>query len=237
MIYNNYYKPTQVRGVVNLIYITYILSTIAKINILIENVVSNGGVLAYIIMFLILFVGAAFVLTAPLLPSVSLIFLVASLSVAGLLNPFLSFVVLIAAVASGDLTSYYIGKIIRHRVINNKKIPFLKASYINRTILIYEKADFLSIVFARFTPFIGSIAQFVAGTINHNIGTFFKRNIIGGAIWLLVNFACGYLIASIPGIKSNFALIFMLVPFVSTLVSLGYHIARNIGITVLKIRA
>jgi membrane-associated protein len=225
------------KGVICLTFINYAVDLIAKINTLIEHAVSSGGSLAYIIMFLILFVGAAFVFTAPMLPSVSLIFLVASLSVAGLLNPFLSFIVLIAAIALGDLTSYYIGKIIRHRVINNKKIPFLKDAYINRTILLYEKADFLSIVFARFTPVIGSFAQFVAGTINHNLGTFCKRNIIGGVIWLLVNFTGGYLVASIPGIKSNFTLIFMLVPFASLLVSGGYHIARNIGIAGLIKRA
>lgn len=209
-------------------YITNGLNLFAKANIVIENAVSNGGNLAYIIMFLILFIGAAFVFTAPMVPSVSLIFLVASLSVAGLLNPFLSFIVLISAIALGDLTSYYIGKVIRHRLINNQKIPFIKIEHINRTRLIYDKADFISIVFARFTPVIGSFAQLVAGTINHNIATFCKRNIIGGVIWLLVNFVCGYVVAVIPALKNNFALIFMLVPIASMFVSIGYYIAKNI---------
>jgi len=223
--------------VIHLAFTNYFADIFAKINILIEGVVGNGGSIAYIIMFLILFIGSAFVFTAPMLPSVSLIFLVASLSVAGLLNPFLSFLVLIAAIALGDLTSYHIGKVIRHKLINNEKIPFIKTRYINRTKLIYDRADFLSIVFARFTPVVGSFAQLVAGAIDHNIGTFCKRNVIAGAIWLLVNFASGCLIAVIPGIKSNFALIFMLVPFASGLVSVGYYIARNSGIILLTKRA
>ncbi|MDF2592660.1 MAG: hypothetical protein K0S75_2126 [Clostridia bacterium] len=214
-----------------------IMNLLAKINVVIERAVGNGGSLAYIIMFLILFIGAAFVFTAPMLPSVSLIFLVASLSVAGLLNPFLSFVVLVTAIALGDLTSYYIGKIIRFKLINNEKIPFIKIKHINTTKLIYEKSDFLSILFARFTPVVGSFAQLVAGAINHNIGTFCKRNVIAGGIWLFVNFAGGCLISIIPGLKSNFALIFMLVPFASGIVSVGYYLARNSGIAFLMKRA
>jgi len=213
------------------------MNLFAKINILIESVVGSGGSIAYLIMFLILFIGAAFVFTAPMLPSVSLIFLVASLCVAGLLNPFLSFLVLVSAMALGDLTSYYIGKVIRNKLINNEKIPFIKTKYINRTKLIYDKADFLSIIFARFTPVVGSFAQLVAGAINNNIITFCKRNVTAGAIWLLVNFAGGCLVAVIPGIKSNFALIFMLVPFASGLISVGYYIARNSGIVLLSKRA
>lgn len=220
-----------------MVFTNYFAELFAKVNILIESVVGNGGSIAYIIMFLVLFIGAAFVFTAPMLPSVSLIFLVASLSVAGLLNPFISFAVLITAIALGDLTSYYIGKVIRYKLINNEKIPFIKTKHINRTKLIYDRADFLSIVFARFTPIVGSFAQLVAGAINHNISTFCKRNIVAGAIWLLINFAGGCLIAVIPGIKSNFALIFMLVPFASGIVSVGYYIARNSAIVLLTKRA
>jgi membrane-associated protein len=223
--------------VIHLAFTHFFVDLFAKINILIESVVGNGGSIAYIIMFLILFIGAAFVFTAPMLPSVSLIFLVASLSIAGLLNPFLSFLVLIAAIALGDLTSYYIGKAIRYKLLNNEKVPFINPKYINRTKLIYERADFVSVVFARFTPVVGSFAQLVAGAIDHNISTFCKRNVIAGSIWLLVNFAGGCLVATIPGIKSNFALIFMLVPFASGLVSVGYYIARNSGIVLLIKRA
>lgn len=208
-------------------YITQMLELFAQVNILIEKVVSKGGGLAYLIMFLILFIGAAFVFTAPMLPSLSLIFLVASLCVAGLLNPVLSVVVLIAAIALGDLTSYYIGKTIRCKLINNQKVPFIKVQHINETRKLYDKADFLAIVFARFTPVIGSFAQLVAGTIDHKFGTFCKRNVISGAIWLLVNFIFGYVLAFVPALKSNFVLIFMLVPIASGFLSIGYYLARN----------
>ncbi|MDF2840936.1 MAG: hypothetical protein K0Q99_1708, partial [Clostridia bacterium] len=144
------------RGVANLEFITHAMELFTQANIIVEKTVSSGGGLAYIIMFLILFAGAAFVFTAPVLPSISLIFLVASLCVAGLLNPVLSFVVLIAAISLGDLTSYFIGKAIRHKLINNQKIPFIKVEHINSTRKLYDKADFIAIVLARFTPMIGS---------------------------------------------------------------------------------
>lgn len=210
-------------------YITPILEFFAQVNLVIENAVSSGGSLAYIIMFLILFVGAAFVFTAPMLPSLSLIFLVASLSVAGLLNPVISLIVLIAAISLGDLTSYYIGKTIKNKLINNQRIPFIKIEHINITKRLYDKADFFAIVFARFTPVIGSFAQLVAGTIDQKISTFCKRNVVSGAIWLLLNFTFGYLVAFIPALKSNFVLIFMLVPIASMFLSIGYYMARNFG--------
>jgi len=209
--------------------LTQILEMFAQVNVMIEGAVSSGGGLAYVIMFLILFIGAAFVFTAPMLPSISLIFLVASLCVAGLLNPVVSFLVLVAAIALGDLTSYYFGKVIRYKLINHEKIPFIKVKHIDETRKIYDKADFLAIVFARFTPVIGSFAQLVAGTIDHKISTFCKRNVIGGTIWLLVNFTFGYLVAYIPAIKSNFVLIFMLVPIASGVLSIGYYLAKNFG--------
>jgi membrane protein DedA with SNARE-associated domain len=223
--------------VANLELITHVLKLFTQANQVIEKVVSSGGSLAYIIMFLILFIGAAFVFTAPVLPSISLIFLVASLCVAGLLNPFLSFIVLIAAISLGDLTSFFIGKAIRHKLINNQRIPFIKVEHINQTRKIYDKADFLSIVLARFTPMIGSFAQLVAGTIDHKISTFCKRNVISGVIWLIVNFTGGLLIAFIPMMKSNFVLIFMIVPFASMFLSIGYYLARNYASIVLMKRA
>lgn len=218
-------------------FVAQAMELFTQANIIIEKAVSSGGSLAYIIMFLILFIGAAFVFTAPMLPSISLIFLVASLCVAGLLNPVLSFLVLIAAISLGDLTSYFIGKAIRHKLINNQKIPFIKVEHINHTRRIYDKADFFAIVLARFTPMIGSFAQLVAGTIDHKITTFCKRNVIGGVIWLIVNFSGGLLIAFIPALKSNFVLIFMLVPVASMILSAGYYLAKNFSTISLMKRA
>ena len=211
-------------------FITKAMELFTQANIIIEKAVSSGGSLAYMIMFLILFIGTAFVFTAPVFPSVSMIFLIASLSVAGLLNPVISFLVLIAAITLGDLTSYFLGKAIRYKLINNQKIPFIKVEHINHTRKIYDKADFLAIVLARFTPLIGSFAQLAAGTIDHKISTFCKRNLIGGVIWLIVNFTGGFLVAFIPALKSNFVLIFMLVPFASMFLSVGYYMAKNFGI-------
>jgi membrane protein DedA with SNARE-associated domain len=67
----------------------------------------------------------------------------------------------------------------------------------------------------------------VAGTINHRIATFCKRNVVSGIIWLFVNFISGWLIARIPALESNFALIFMIVPVASLFISIGYYIVKN----------
>lgn len=212
-------------------FITNMLALISQVNVIIEQVVKSGGYWAYVIMFLILYTGAAFVITAPALPSVSLIFLVASLSVAGLLNPFLSVFVLAAAIILGDVTSYFLGKGVRCKLLDNCKVPFIKHEHIKRTQHIYDKADFVSILFARFTPLIGSLAQLVAGAVNHSFTTFCLRNVIAGVIWLLVYFVGGWIVAVIPALRSNFVLIFMIVPIASGVVSVAYYLIKNIGTT------
>lgn len=210
-------------------FINEVIEWITRFNLLIENTVIRGGDWAYIVMFAILYAGAAFVVTAPLLPSVSLIFLVASLSVAGFLNPVASFLVLVAAIVLGDLTSYFLGKGVRTKLLDNCKIPFIKKEHISFTQSIYEKSDFISIVLARFTPLIGSLAQMVAGAVNHKLSTFCARNLIAGVIWLIVYFIGGWVVAVIPAFKNNFVLIFMIVPVASGVVSVVYYIARNWG--------
>ena len=221
----------------SLAFIDEAVALISKFNLLIENTVINGGDWAYIIMFVILYAGAAFVVTAPLLPSVSLIFLVASLSVAGFLNPFVSFIVLVSAIVLGDLTSYFLGKGVRCKLLDNCRIPFIKKEHINFTKNIYEKSDFISIVLARFTPLIGSLAQMVAGAVNHKLSTFCARNLVAGVIWLIVYFVGGWVVAVIPAFKNNFVLIFMVVPVASGIVSVAYYITRNFGILALSKRA
>lgn len=210
-----------------MVYITYAMELLTKMNLIIESIVKSGGNWAYVIMFLILFTGAACVFTAPILPSVSLIFLVTSLSIGGTLNPVLSFITLVAAIALGDLVGYYIGRLIGEKLISTNRLPIIKDKHINKTRVLYNKVDYLTIIFARFTPIVGSLAQMVAGAINFNLASFFKRNVVAGVIWLSVHFAAGLIISEIPSFKNNYVVLFMVVPIFSLIVSATYYIKKN----------
>ncbi|MEA4848507.1 MAG: VTT domain-containing protein [Clostridiaceae bacterium] len=210
-------------------YVIYLTEIVIRLNYMIEKIVVHGGNWAYAVMFLILYAGAAFVLAAPFLPSVSLIFLVTSLSITGLINPVTALLTLTAAIVLGDVTSYYIGKIIRDKIITTNRLSIIKESHIERTKALYDEVGLTAVIFARFTPIIGSLAQMVAGAINYSMDAFISRNVIAGIIWLLVNFALGWAFAVIPELRGNFIVLIMIMPAFSFLVSMLYYLKKSIA--------
>ena len=210
-------------------YAVYLIEIITRLNHMIEKIVIHGGNWAYAVMFLILYAGAAFVLAAPFLPSVSLIFLVTSLSIARLINPVAALLTLTAAIVLGDITSYYIGKLIRDKIITTNRLSIIKEAHIERTKALYDEVGLTAVIFARFTPIVGSLAQMVAGAINYSMDAFISRNIIAGIIWLLVNFALGWAFAVIPELRSNFIVLIMIMPTFSFLGSMMYYLKKRIG--------
>lgn len=209
-------------------YAIYIIEFIKKSNYIIEKTVLLGGNWAYAVAFLVLYIGAAFVVAAPFLPSVSLIFLVTSLSIAGLMNPVTALLTLTAAIVLGDVTSYYIGKLVRRKIIKANKPSFIKEAHLERTKALYDGAGLMAVILARFTPVVGSLAQMVAGAINYSMDAFISRNIIAGIIWLMVNFALGWAFAVIPELRSNFVVLFMIMPVISLLGSVLYYLKKGL---------
>lgn len=209
-------------------YVVYITGLISKLNYIIEKVVIFGGNWAYAVMFLILYSGTAFVLATPFLPSVSLIFLITSLSIAGLLNPFTALLTLTAAIVLGDVTSYYIGRLIRDKIITTNRLSIIKEKHIEKTKALYDGAGLAAVILARFTPVVGSLAQMVAGAINCRMDDFISRNVIAGVIWLLTNFALGWAFAVIPELRSNFIVLIMIMPVFSFLGSIVYYLRKSL---------
>jgi membrane-associated protein len=206
-----------------------IMSITTKANNMIENAVIHGGNWAYAMMFIILFTGAALVFTAPALPSTSLIFLITSLAAAGLLNPILSFLVLAAAICFGDIAAYWLGYHIGFKLKDDRNFPHVKKEYFEKTQRIYSKADLVTMIFARFTPIVGSLAQLVAGAINYRFKSFLSKNLLAGIVWLIFYYTAGWIFAVTPQLGNNHVVMFLLVPIVSTVLSLGYYAIKNFG--------
>ena len=210
-------------------YFIYLTEIIIRLNYMIEKIVVHGGNWAYAVMFLILYTGAAFAFAAPFLPSVSLIFLVTSLSIAELINPVTALLTLAVAIVLGDITSYYIGKLIRDKIITTNRLSFIKEAHIEKTKSLYDEVGLTAVIFARFTPIVGSLAQMVAGAINYSMDAFISRNIIAGIIWLFINFALGWTFAVIPELRSNFAILIIIMPTLSFLGSMVYYLKKSIA--------
>lgn len=209
-------------------YVVYLTEIMTRLNYLIEKYVVHGGNWAYVVIFLVLYVGAAFVVAAPFLPSVSLIFLAASLSIAGLINPITTLLTLTAAIVLGDITSYYIGKLVSTKIITTNRLRIIRQDHIEKTKALYNEVGLTAVIFARFTPIVGSLAQMVAGAINYSMDAFINRNILAGIIWLMVNFALGWAFAIIPELRSNFIVLIMIMPAFSFFVSMGFYLKKSI---------
>jgi membrane-associated protein len=89
---------------------------------------------------------------------------------------------------------------------------------------------FITIVLARFMPFLRTFAPFVAGVAQMTRSKFTFYDVTGGALWVCGLTLAGYLFGNIPWVKANLSTIIwamILVP--GLLVLWGAFKARNSG--------
>ena len=65
----------------------------------------------------------------------------------------------------------------------------------------------MTIVIARFLPFLRTFAPFVAGIAEMNPTKFVTYNILGGVLWVFSLTTLGYLVGEMPWVKANFSLV------------------------------
>ncbi|MCJ7469743.1 VTT domain-containing protein, partial [Candidatus Bathyarchaeota archaeon] len=65
----------------------------------------------------------------------------------------------------------------------------------------------LTIVIARFVPFIRTFAPFLAGVGKMNYRWFITYNVLGAILWVLGFVLAGYFLGSLPIVQENFSLI------------------------------
>jgi membrane-associated protein len=186
--------------------------------------VSYGG-WVYLILFLIIFCETGLVVT-PVLPGDSLLFAAGALAAAtGALSPLLLFVILAIAAISGDTANYFVGHYLGLKLFE-RKIPFLKKEYLDRTHQFYEKYGGKTIILARFVPIVRTFAPFVAGVGSMTYSYFITYNVIGGIAWIGLFVFGGYFIGNIPVIKENFSIVTVLIILISVL-PIAIELLRN----------
>jgi membrane-associated protein len=171
-----------------------------------EAFVAQHGAWVYALLFLIIFVETG-VVVMPFLPGDSLLFIVGAMCGAGLMNLPLVMGLLLAAAILGDQMNYTIGRYFGPRVFQWEESRFFSRRGFDQAHAFYEKHGGITIILARFMPFVRTFAPFVAGVAEMTRSKFTFFNVAGALIWVLSLTTAGYVFGNLPWVQKNLSLI------------------------------
>jgi membrane-associated protein len=131
-----------------------------------------------------------------------LLFVVGAMAGAELLSLPWVLGLLTAAAILGDQCNYLIGRHFGQRLLNANTRWFNRQAY-DQAHAFYERYGSITIVLARFLPFIRTFAPFVAGVADMNRRRFTLFNFLGAFIWVWGICIAGYMFGHIGWVKAN----------------------------------
>jgi membrane-associated protein len=167
-----------------------------------EAFIAQYGAWVYALLFIIIFVETG-VVVMPFLPGDSLLFIVGAMCGAGLMNLPLVMGLLLAAAILGDQTNYTIGRYFGPRVFQWEESRFFSRKGFDQAHAFYEKYGGITIILARFMPFIRTFVPFVAGVAEMTRSKFTFFNVVGGFIWVVGLTLLGYLCGNLPIVQQH----------------------------------
>lgn len=182
--------------------ITFLIDFIVHIDKYLESFVLSYGMWVYALLFLIIFVETG-VVVMPFLPGDSLLFVVGAMCGVGLMSYPLAVGLLFLAAVLGDQCNYSIGRYFGPKVFRWEQSRFFNKAAFNQAHAFYERYGGITIVAARFMPFLRTFAPFVAGVSQMSRGKFTLYNIGGGFLWVGGIVTAGYLFGNVPFVKAN----------------------------------
>ena len=182
--------------------IVFLIEFIVNIDEHLETFVAAYGAWIYVLLFLIIFVETG-VVVVPFLPGDSLLFVVGTMCGVGLMSYPLAVGVLFVAAVLGDQCNYTIGRYFGPKVFSWPNSRFFNKRAFDKSHAFYERYGGITIILARFAPFLRTFAPFVAGVSEMNRRKFTTFNLAGGALWVGGIVTAGYLFGNIPIVKAN----------------------------------
>lgn len=180
----------------------FILDFILHVDVHLANFVAAYGTWVYALLFLIIFVETG-VVVMPFLPGDSLLFVVGALCGAGLMSLPLSIGLLVAAAILGNQSNYAIGRHFGPKVFQWENSRFFNKKAFEQAHAFYEKYGGITIIAARFMPFLRTFAPFVAGVAQMTRRKFTLYDVSGAVLWVGGVTLAGYLFGNIPWVKEH----------------------------------
>lgn len=164
--------------------------------------VAAYGAWIYVLLFVIVFTETG-VVVMPFLPGDSLLFVVGAMCGIGLMSYPLACAVLIVAAILGDQCNFMIGRYFGPKVFQWENSRWFNKRAFDKAHLFYETYGGITIILARFMPFIRTFAPFVAGVADMNRSKFTMYNVAGALIWVFGIVTAGYFFGNLPWVKAN----------------------------------
>lgn len=164
--------------------------------------VATYGAWVYALLFAIVFVETG-VVVMPLLPGDSLLFITGALCGAGLMSLPLAMTVLLLAAILGDQTNFAIGRYLGHKVMRWEHSRWFNKQAFDQAHAFYEKYGGVTIVLARFMPFLRTFAPFVAGVADMRRSVFTAYNVAGAVLWVVGLTLVGYWFGNLPWVQAH----------------------------------
>lgn len=183
-------------------YAAFLIDFILHVDRHLEAFVQAYGAWVYALLFLIVFVETGLVVM-PFLPGDSLLFIVGALAGAGMLDFPLACGLLIVAAILGDQCNYLIGRSLGPKVFQWESSRWFNRRAFDQAHAFYERYGGITIVLARFMPFIRTFAPFVAGVAAMGRGKFTAYNVGGALLWVLGIATAGYFFGNLPWVRQH----------------------------------
>jgi membrane-associated protein len=182
--------------------ISVLLDFVLHVDKHLAQFVALHGVWIYALLFLIIFVETGLVVM-PLLPGDSLLFVVGTMCGTGLLELPLAIGLMSVAAIAGNQTNYTIGRYFGPKVFKWEQSRFFNRRAFLQAHDFYERYGGITLVLARFMPFVRTFAPFVAGVALMTRRKFTFYDVTGGLLWVVGVTLMGYAFGNVPWVQHN----------------------------------
>jgi membrane-associated protein len=183
-------------------FITFAIDFILHVDKHLQAFVQNYGLWVYALLFLVIFVETG-VVVMPFLPGDSLLFVVGAMCGVGLMDFTMSVGLLFVAAVLGNQSNYAIGRFFGPKVFQWEDSRYFNKNAFNQAHAFYEKYGGITIIAARFMPFLRTFAPFVAGVAQMTRSRFTLFDVTGGALWVGGIITIGYFFGNFPFVKAH----------------------------------
>ena len=182
--------------------VSLLIDFIVHIDKHLEALVVAYGAWVYALLFLIVFVETGLVVM-PFLPGDSLLFIVGAMAGVGMLHFPLACGILLAAAILGDQCNYTIGRWVGPKVFLWENSRWFNRSAFDKAHSFYQRYGGVTIILARFMPFIRTFAPFVAGVAHMTRSRFSLFNVTGALLWVVGLMGAGYFFGNLEWVKNH----------------------------------